>query len=147
MQATVKPEISAVAHEAVAHEPAAWILAGWVVPAAETWEPTAAIWAEAPANAVVWTLAACGGPVRPTLEPTAAAWVATALGIEACREDMANETARLAGVDPSTAARRGPAVCEVLQAWAAGVTAVTEAAECVAAECAAGAVEDEKGSV
>ena len=116
--------------------------------AAETWEPTAEISAEALANAVAaWILAACGGAVRQTLEPTAAAWVATASGIEAFREDMVNETARSAAMDPLTAARRGPAVCEVRRAWAAGGMAVMGAAECVAAECAAAAVEDEKTSV
>ena len=69
------------------------------------------------------------------------------MGIGVFREDMVNETARSAGVDPLAAARRGPAVCEVLRAWAAAVTVVTAAAECVAVECAAAAVEDEKTSV
>ena len=101
---------------------------------------------EALAEPVAWTSAACGGTVRPILEPTAAAWVATALGIGVFREDMVNETARSPGMDPLTAARRGPAVCEELRAWAAGVTAVTGAAECAAAACAVAAVEDEQTS-
>src|SRR6185369_6831296 len=98
---------------------------------------------EALAEPVAWISAACGGTARPISEPIAAAWVATALGIGVFREDMVNETARSAGMDPLTAARRGPAVCEELRAWAVGGTAVTAAAECAAAECAAGAVEDE----
>ena len=112
--------------------------------AAETWEPTAAVSEEALAEPVAWISAACGGTARPISEPIAAAWVATALGIGVFREDMVNETARSAGMDPLTAARRGPAVCEELRAWAA---AVTGAAECEAAACAVAAVEDEKTSV